>query len=62
MSVFRTWQPNGARRLTHVGEGSLAGGGVEVAGGRGQLGGAIALCHADYGVGVAPARFASITL
>lgn len=33
VSVFRTWQPNGASRLTHVGERSLAGGGVERAGG-----------------------------
>lgn len=61
-SVFRTWQTNGASRLTHVGERSLAGGGVERAGGRGQLRGAIALCHADCGVGVAPARFASVTI
>lgn len=35
---------------------------MEWAGGRGQLGGAIALCHVDYGVGVAPSRFASITV
>lgn len=51
-----------ANRLTHVGEGSLAGGGVERACRRGQLRGAVALRHADYGVGVAPAWFASFTL
>lgn len=51
-----------ADRLTHVGEGGLAGGGVEGACRRGQLRGAVALCHADYGVGVAPAWFASVTL
>lgn len=62
VSVFRTWQPNRTGRLTHVGERSLAGGGVEWTGGRRQLRGAIALCHADYRVGVAPSRFASITL
>lgn len=62
VSGFRTWQPNGASRRTHVGERSLAGGGVKRAGGRGQLRGAITLCHAEYGVGVAPARFASFTL
>ncbi len=61
-SVFRTWQPNGASRLTHVGERSLAGGGVEMAGGRRQLRGAIALCHAGYGVGVASSWLASFTL
>ena len=59
MSVFRTWQPNGSSsRLTNVGERSLAGGGVERAGGRRQLRGAVALRHARYGVGVAPSRFA----
>lgn len=61
-NVFRTWQPNGTSRLTHVGERSLAGGGVERAGGRGQLRGAITICHTDYVVGVAPSRFASFTL
>ncbi len=62
VSVFRTWQPNGASRLTHVGEGSLARGGVERASGRRQLRGAVALCHADYGVGVAPAGSTAFTL
>ena len=61
-SVFRTWQPNEVSRLTHIGERGLASGGVKRAGGRRQLRGAIALCHADYGVGVAPSWFASFTL
>lgn len=59
VSVFRTWQPNGSSsRLTNVGERNLAGGGVKGAGGRRQLRGAVALCHARYGVGVAPSRLA----
>lgn len=51
-------------KLTHVGERSLArgGGGEGRAGWRRQLGRAIALRHADYGVGVAAARFTSITV
>lgn len=50
-------------KLTHVGEQSLArGGGEGRAGWRRQLGRAIALRHTDYGVGVAAARFTSITV
>lgn len=60
--VFRTLQPHGSSRLTHVGERSLAGGGVRRTGGRRQLRGTFAVCHAEYGVGVAPSRFASFTL
>lgn len=51
-------------KLTHVGERGFArgGGGEGRAGWRRQLGRAIAVRHADYGVGVAAARFTSITV
>ena len=60
--VCRRCQPRGMSTLTHISERNLAGGGVQRAGGGGQLRGAIAVRHAHYGVGVASPWFASITV
>lgn len=48
--------------LTNIRKRSLDGGGVERTCGRRQLWGAITLCHAHYGVGVASAGFASFSV
>lgn len=48
--------------LTNICKRSLDGGGLERICGRRQLWGAITLCHAHYGVGVASAWFASFSL